>query len=260
MKTFSLILCLAAACAAALAHAETVTFDAPLNGWRNSAGDQARYTQEVHYPASVVNTPQDQSRLAMIAGSIKANPKKKPAVSVGTLVVNGIAMPQRIEEDGRFSRPYAFDSGSNGVELIAPDGTRKRVQFYDAYAGKTKPRLRVVLGWDTDNTDLDLHIISPDGTHTFYGDRVSANGGALDVDVTTGFGPEIYSNPSPEAGTYLIYVNYFANNGNTDKFLTVAQINVITNEGTPDEKIETFTVPMRRPGETVLVKRFVMGN
>lgn len=260
MKTLAMILCLAAACAASWARAETVTFDAPLNGWRNSAGDKERYTQEVHYPAAVVNTPEDQARLAMIAGSIKANPKSKPAVSVGTLVVNGIAMPQRIEEDGRFSRPYAFDSGSNGVELITPDGTHKRVQFYDAYAGKIKPRLRVVLGWDTDNTDLDLHIISPDGTHTYYGERVSPNGGALDVDVTTGFGPEIYSNPSPEAGTYLIYVNYFANNGNSDQFLTMAQVNVITDEGTPDEKIETFTVPMRRPGETVLVKRFVMGN
>ena len=260
MKHLSMILCLAAACAAGLARAETVTLDAPMNGWRNSAGDQERYTQEVHYPASVVNTPEDQSRMAMIAGSIKANPKKKPAVSIGTLVVNGIAMPQRIEEDGRFSRPYAFDSGSNGVELITADGTRKRAQFYDAYAGKTKPRLRVVLGWDTDNTDLDLHIISPDGTHTFYGDRVAANGGALDIDVTTGFGPEIYSNPSPEAGTYLVYVNYFANNGNTDKFLTVAQINIITDEGTPNEKIETVSVPMRRPGETVLAKRFVIGN
>lgn len=259
----SLILCLATACLAVQARAEkageTVTFEAPMNGWRNSAGDQERYTQQVHYPASIVNTPQGQSKLALIQGDIKSHPKKK-SVTVGTLVVNGIAMPQRIEEDGRFSRPYAFDSGSNGVELITPDGTRKRVQFYDAYTGKTKPRLRIVLGWDTDNTDLDLHVVSPDGIHTFYGNRVAANGGSLDVDVTTGYGPEIYSNPTPEPGTYLVYVNYFGNGGSDKKFLTVAQVSIITNEGTPDEKVETFTAPMRKPGETVLVKRFVIGN
>ncbi len=67
------------------------------------------------------------------------------------------------------------------------------MQFFEAHAGRPQARLRVVLSWDSDGTDLDLHVVSPDGVHVFYGNRVGANGGALDVDVTTGFGPEIYA-------------------------------------------------------------------
>lgn len=254
-----------------IAHADTIDLTAPLNGWRNSAGDEARYTQDVHYPAVAVNTPEGQSVHAMIAGQIKATPKSKSKTqtgggSVGTLVVNGVPLPQRIEANGTFSRPFAFGAGSNSVELRTANGARKRVQFYDSYAGRTHARLRIVLAWDTDGTDLDLHVISPDGEHTFYGNRVAPNGGALDVDVTTGYGPEIYSSAAPQPGVYLVYVNYYgdggdggdAGNGDRDRAMTVAQITIITDEGTPNEKKETVVVPMRRPGELVLAKRFVM--
>jgi uncharacterized protein YfaP (DUF2135 family) len=242
---------------ASTAHATDIDFTAPLNGWRNTSGDTARYAQDVHYPAVAVATPEGQSVNAMIAGHVKGAPKQKQKTSVATMVVNGTPLPQRVEEDGSFSRPYAFAGGSNSVEVRAADGTAKRVQFYDAYSGKTRPRLRVVLAWDTDGTDLDLHVVSPDGAHTFYGDRVAPNGGALDVDVTTGYGPEIYSSAAPLHGTYLVYVNYYGS-GNSSGGMTVAQVSIITDENTPNEKSETIRVPMRKAGELTLVKTFVM--
>ena len=256
MKAACGVLVMAGLQAASMARASDIDFAAPLNGWRNTGGDTERYTQDVHYPAVSVQTPEGQSKFALIEGQIRNTPKKK-GTSVGTLVVNGTPLPQRVEEDGKFSRPYAFPSGSNGIELRAPDGTRKRGQFYDAYSGKTQPKLRVLLAWDTDGTDLDLHIVSPDGVHTWYGDRVAPNGGSLDVDVTTGYGPEIYSSAAPLKGTYLVYVNYYGN-GNSGADITVAQITIITNENTPDEKSETIRVPMRKPGELTLVKTFVL--
>lgn len=248
-----LLLC---ACAA---RATDIDMTAPLNGWRNTSGDTARYTQDVYYPAVSVATPEGQSVNAMIAGHIKGAPKatSKDKTSVATMVVNGTPLPQRVEADGSFSRPYAFAGGSNSVEVRTADGTRRRVQFYDAYSGKTRPRLRIVLAWDTDGTDLDLHVVSPDGAHTFYGDRVAPNGGALDVDVTTGYGPEIYSSAAPLPGTYLVYVNYYGS-GNRAGDMTVAQVSIITNENTPNEKSETVRVPMRKAGELTLVKTFSM--
>ncbi|CAG4913962.1 YfaP family protein [Paraburkholderia saeva] len=245
------LLCANVACATG------IDFIAPTNGWRNTSGDSARYTQDVHYPAVSVATPEGQSVNAMIAGHIRNAPKtqSKNGTSVATMVVNGTPLPQRVEEDGSFSRPYAFAGGSNSVEMRAADGTSKRVQFYDAYTGKTRPRLRIVLAWDTDGTDLDLHVVSPDGAHTFYGDRVAPNGGALDVDVTTGYGPEIYSSAAPPPGTWLVYVNYYGS-GDHAGDMTVAQITIISNENTPDEKSETVRVPMRKAGELTLVKTF----
>ncbi|MNN86169.1 hypothetical protein D3C81_2035480 [compost metagenome] len=81
--------------------------------------------------------------------------------------------------------------------------------------------------------------------------------------MTTGYGPEIIASPSPLKGQYLVYVNYFGGGYSVDegqvnagKDLTTAQITVVTEEGTPDEKQESFLVPMRAPGELTLVRRF----
>jgi uncharacterized protein YfaP (DUF2135 family) len=230
--------------------------DAPLGGWRYSAGEPMRYVQKVAYPASDVNMEDQPGTLALIKGRIAATPKSGEIPEAPlTLVVNGIAMPLKTTS-GEFERPYAFGTGSNSVEILAPDGlSLARTQFYEAYREKPSPRLRVVLSWDSDGTDVDLHVVTPDGGHGYYGNRVLENGGALDVDVTTGYGPEIFSMPRLLAGTYQVYVNYYGGYGNGDE-LTSGRITVVTDEGTPDEKTETVTVPLRHPGDLALVYSF----
>jgi uncharacterized protein YfaP (DUF2135 family) len=230
-----------------------VSIDAPTNGWRNSAGEREEYTQSVNYPASSVNLRPGQSESAQIRGRIAGAAKGEPA----RLVVNGVAMPIEVQEDGSFARPYSFGSGSNGVEVRSAGGkNRARVQFYDGYRGKTQARLRVVLSWDTPGTDLDLHVVAPNGDHAWYGNRVMKNGGALDVDVTTGYGPEIFSSAAPQKGSYHVYVNYYGS-GTDSAILTVAQVTIITNESTPSEKQQTFQIPMRAAGELTLIRSFV---
>jgi uncharacterized protein YfaP (DUF2135 family) len=232
-----------------------VEIDQPQGGWRKSGAGE-RFTQEVHYPAASVNTPDGTSTTAMIRGRIANYQKSKSSGTPATLIVNGTAMPMQVEQDGSFSRPYAFGQGSNSVEVRSPDdSSRKRVQFYDAASNKKQSRLRVVLSWDSPGTDLDLHVVTPTGEHAWYGERVIPSGGALDVDVTTGYGPEIFASPSPEKGAYLVYVNYFGA-GDEVNDLTIAQVAIISNENTPNEKRQVFQVPMRRAGDLTLVSSF----
>jgi uncharacterized protein YfaP (DUF2135 family) len=252
---------------ASLAHAQ-ITLDAPTGGWKYSGEESDAHMQDIHYPASRVNAGgqriNEDGRAvgASIRGRIANHPKdnKKPYL----LVVNGVPMPLSVGPDGQFARPYAFPPGSNNVEIKSPDRRMtRRVSFYNANLSRKRVGLRIVLNWDSDMTDLDLHVVSPDGNHVFYGNRVGKNGGALDVDVTDGYGPEIYAIPSPPKGNWQIYVNYYGGGygnggeGNAEQPLTVAQIAIITHEGTPDEKREMFRVPMRRPGELTLIKSFV---
>lgn len=230
-----------------------VSIDAPAGGWRNSTGAKEEYTQAVNYPASSVNMREGQAASGQIRGRIAGAAKGKPA----TLIVNGVPMPMQVDENGGYGRPYAFGRGSNSVEVRSPDGkTRARSQVYDTYAGKTQARLRVVLSWDSPGTDLDLHVLAPDGGHAWYGDPVMKNGGAIDVDVTTGYGPEIFSSPAPGKGNYHVYVNYYGSGANTG-ILTIAQVAIITNENTLNEKQQVFRIPMRSPGELTLVQSFV---
>lgn len=235
----------------------------PNAGWREGSGRGAYFTQEVFYPAASVNSRSDQADTARIAGRIKAQPKDTNAP--GRLVINGISMPLKIQQDGSFDRPFVFPAGSNNVEVRSADGKqRRRVNFYNQGKGETPAKLRIVLAWDSDNTDLDLHVITPDGAHAWYADRNLANGGALDVDVTTGFGPEMFASATPLAGQYLIYLNYYGggyggdedDNQNAAQALTTAQITVITQEGTVNEKQQNFIVPMRTTGELTLVQSF----
>ncbi|WP_407926482.1 YfaP family protein [Aquipseudomonas ullengensis] len=242
-----------------LSASAEVQLDTPRAGWRQGSDEGAHFIQEVNYPASSVNVAADQAETARIRGLIKGVAKvaEKPA----RLVVNGISMPLKVQEDGRFDRPFVFPSGSNNVEVRSPDGQQtRRVQFYNQGSGETPAKLRVALSWDSDNTDLDLHLVTPDGGHVWYGERSLANGAAQDVDVTTGYGPEMIASPTPLKGQYLVYVNYFGggygDDGNAAVALTTAQITLITEEGTPNEKQESFLVPMRAPGELTLVKRF----
>lgn len=245
-------------CAAALSFPvwAEVKFDEPRGGWRQGDAGE-RYTQEVNYPASGVNTPRSASTTALISGHIAGRSKEQPSRKPATLIVNGTAMPLHVEGDGSFARPYAFGSGSNSVEVRAgEDGPRQRVQFYDTATTKKQARLRVVLSWNSDGTDIDLHVVTPSGEHSWYGQRVIAGGGALDVDVTTGYGPEIFAHPAPEKGPYLVYVNYYGSGYGVED-LTIAQVAIISNENTPHEKRQVFQVPLRRAGDLTLVSSFV---
>jgi uncharacterized protein YfaP (DUF2135 family) len=246
--------------AATLAQAAwaQVTLEQPSGGWRQAPAQQADFVQEVHYPANGVSAV-GRSAAALIRGRLADVPKsteggaRRPA----RLVVDGVAMPLLVQADGRFERPWSFGGGSHGVEVRSPDGQVRRRQFYEAQAGRVPVRLRIVLSWDSDSTDLDLHVVSPDGQHVFWGARVADNGGALDTDVTTGFGPEIFATPSPVRGIYHMFVNYFGA-GELRDVISTAQVAVVQDEGTPREKQQQFRVPLRKPGELTRVHSFLV--
>jgi len=251
----SIALALAFACLAPAAA--EVAIDAPRAGWRTPGDASPRFLQEVHYPAASVNAA-GHPAAGLIKGRIAGT--RKPGTgprAPARLIVNGVAMPLLLDETGRFERPYAFGAGSNSVEVRSADGrARRRVQFHEAPGSRPQARLRILLAWDSDGTDLDLHVVSPDGEHVFYSNRVARHGGALDVDVTTGYGPEIYASPAPPHGVYHVYVNYYgAGEGRGD--VTTAQVAIVSQEGTLSEKRDVVQVPLRKAGELTLVKSFV---
>lgn len=257
-----------------IALADDLPPELPLQGWRVTATDSADFMQDVNYPANRVNAGNAAST-AMISGHIAGMPKPHRGIpllpeggsAVNTsgdvredagaplLIVNGTALPMPAE-GGNYSRPWAFGTGTNNVEVRRADGTVvRRAQFHEGNAAQVPPRLRVILAWDSNHTDVDLHVIAPNGEHTWYGERVSSGGGALDVDVTDGYGPEIFASLAPQEGTWLVYANYYG--GDSGKDITLAEVTVLQHENTGAEKRETFTVPLRKPGELNFVTRFI---
>ncbi|WP_144389440.1 YfaP family protein [Pigmentiphaga sp. NML080357] len=68
------------------------------------------------------------------------------------------------------------------------------------------------LAWDGEG-DIDLHVVEPGGAHVHYGARIGASG-SLDLDNTTGYGPEHYHascDPARlQAGIYSVGINNYA--------------------------------------------------
>ena len=229
----------------------------PSGGWRYLDSDTPSFRQDVRYPASRVNTG-GKSGMALISGKIRASPKTPGAQSKPpTAVINGVALPLETDQAGNYARPYMFGVGSNSVAIKNADGSvAQRTQFYEANPGRSTAKIRIVMSWNSDNTDVDLHVLTPKGEHAWYGNRILKDGSGIDVDVTTGYGPEIYSSTAPQRGEYQIYANYYGGR-DPKKPLTEVCVAIITNEGTPNEKQQVFTAPLRKPGELILVKSFI---
>lgn len=73
------------------------------------------------------------------------------------------------------------------------------------------PSLRIVLVWETDASDVDLHVADRQGSHAYYGQPTLPSGGELSADVTNGYGPEAFTIANKAKGApYRLRVRYYA--------------------------------------------------
>jgi uncharacterized protein YfaP (DUF2135 family) len=202
---------------ALVAAAPSVTITAPLSGWTTE-------------------------RIITVTGSAEE------ALPLAILSVNGVERPLPID-GGQFTATFALGRGANAIEVIAPaaDGKSEPARArLNLYAQIPRLDLQVLLFWDTDQTDVDLHITEPSGEQVNYTSKESKNGGRLDRDDTDGYGPEIYVISSAPTGSYTIAAHYY---GDRDTGQTTATVMVIAREGTDEEMRWRFEVPLVRQGE-----------
>lgn len=102
--------------------------------------------------------------------------------------------------------------------------------------------MRIVVDWNKDETDLDLHIIEPNGEECFYRNKLSKNGGRLSEDFTQGYGPEEYEIKNVQKGKYSIQVNYFGDRYQKQQVPSFIKLTIYKNFGKPNQtvQIETF--------------------
>lgn len=99
--------------------------------------------------------------------------------------------------------------------------------------------LIVAISWNTDRTDIDLHIVEPSGEECYYSHNKTRSGGFITRDVTQGFGPEMYVNKDAPTGKYELLVNYYSSDQNKLGLKTKVMVRTIRNWGT-DKEVETI--------------------
>jgi tetratricopeptide (TPR) repeat protein len=103
--------------------------------------------------------------------------------------------------------------------------------------------LVITIMWNTDATDVDLHVHEPGGGHCFYGNRTTRTG-RLTADVTQGYGPEMYVAKRTRAGRYRVRAHYFASRSDRLGARTKVYATVIRGFGTPQESVERKVVTL----------------
>ena len=92
-------------------------------------------------------------------------------------------------------------------EVLSPTGV--------AFPSPLRMPLMVWMGWDTDKTDIDLHIVEPSGEEVYYSHPRSRTGGYVTKDFTQGYGPEVFFHAAAPQGEYQVKAKYFGSHQQT---------------------------------------------
>lgn len=90
--------------------------------------------------------------------------------------------------------------------------------------------IRAVLTWGASPSDLDFHVLTPGGQHIYYG-ITTGTGINLDVDDTSGYGPETITITTQETGTYTFYVHNYSGSTSTTLSNSGARVEVYDSTG-----------------------------
>lgn len=172
------------------------------------------------------------------------------------LVENGNARRVRVR-DGMVRENLVLSPGNNQIVVQVFAGGRMYRDEVNLYSEVPRKDIKIILTWDTDGTDVDLHVINPAGVDCYYGNKETEEGGRLDVDVVDGYGPEVFTQAVAVPGNYQIKVHYFSSNGHPQ---TRLQVQVILFEGTASEKVYRFGKVLTKTGDDYLVGEFPAGD
>ena len=150
-----------------------------------------------------------------------------------------------------------WDGDYDGIELIALMEVNRLIPGYRALGGANvplDPRLialldvdvRVVIEWNTEETDLDLWVDEPNGERADYSNDETRIGGRISNDMTDGYGPEEYLLRRAPAGTFTVRANAYSPdeiNPNGASRITARLIRDFGHPGEREEMVEIELLP-----------------
>lgn len=116
--------------------------------------------------------------------------------------------------------------------------------------------LRVVMGWDADNTDIDLWVKDPNGEEAYYGHQNTYQGGRISRDFTGGYGPEEYMVKVAKPGRYEVRAKFFGSRQQRFSPYTTVMLRFVTGFGTPSQKEQSVIMRLPDRGSELLVGSF----
>jgi Ca-activated chloride channel homolog len=183
----------------------------------------------------------------------------------------GLALAAAHEPQEAIERLYdvvarTWDGRFSDIELVALNELNAIVAtsqksldtgFIDRRLLKNMPLdLRVVLAWDSDNSDMDLWVTDPNGERCYYGNRNTYQGGLISDDFTGGYGPEEFVLRDAKPGKYKVEANFFGDRQQIVTGATTLNLMFSTGWGTRRQQDQRVTLRLSGQSETVFVGEF----
>lgn len=108
-----------------------------------------------------------------------------------------------------------------------------------AFVQAVNTDLRLVLSWDADATDIDLHVVEPTGEEVCYSHKLSSSGGLVSNDFTQGYGPEEYVVRRAISGSYRIRVRYYGSQSQRLLGPVTVRVDIFTHFNRPGQQKRT---------------------
>ncbi len=113
--------------------------------------------------------------------------------------------------------------------------------------------VRIVMTWDADNTDIDLHVIEPSGERAYYSHNRTTIGGLVSKDFTRGYGPEEYLVRKAMGGMYRIEAKYYGSSSAKLLGAVTLRVDIFTDFAGDDEQHRSITLRLKEAKEIVSV-------
>ena len=113
--------------------------------------------------------------------------------------------------------------------------------------------VRIVMTWDADSTDIDLHVIEPSGERAYYSHNRTTIGGLVSKDFTRGYGPEEYLVRKAMHGVYTIQAKYYGSSSAKLLGAVTLRVDIFTDFGGDDEQHRSITLRLKEKKDIVPV-------
>jgi Flp pilus assembly protein TadD len=113
--------------------------------------------------------------------------------------------------------------------------------------------IRIVMTWDADLTDMDLHVIEPSGEKAYYGHNRTRIGGLVSRDFTAGYGPEVYAIRRAMRGRYTIKAKFYGSSAAKLAGAVTLQVDVYTNYGRRNQRRRSLTLRLTKTKDEFVV-------
>jgi tetratricopeptide (TPR) repeat protein len=152
-----------------------------------------------------------------------------------------------------------------GVELIAKNEIKSLINKHKSSLDLSQIdkslleneafNIRVIVDWNHNDTDIDLHIIDPNLEECFYSHPKTKIGGELSPDMTQGFGPEEFILRKAVKGNYYIKVKYYADRYQKEENPTFMKVTIFKNYGLKTETKETKIVRLTKKDDEEIIAK-----